>query len=272
MNYTTNLTKLYANGNNPDIMGRDKELEILFLTMLRFEKPNAVLLGEPGVGKTALAHQMAYLIANDLCPAPLKGFQVIEVNTNSLIAGPGYRGTTEQKFDDMIKTSLSSGKTILFIDEFHTVEHLGEMANGQTPGLGNTLKPYLTRPDFRLIGATTNREYDQIVDKALLRRFFKILVSEPNEEAVKKIITSCVSKYGKGITFKKGIVDKIYELSIAMDGFNPDKAKDITDFTCSYCKMKSINTVTVSTVSDIFDSYFLFKQKETEQDKVAIIE
>lgn len=259
-----NLTQKYANDNNPRILGRDKEVELAFLTLMRHEKPNVLLTGEAGVGKTSIVHQLAYLIANELCPEPLKGFQLIEINTNSLLAGPGYRGVTEQKFDQLIQESLSSGKIILFFDEFHTVESLGQMANGQTPGLGNTLKPYLTRPDFRVIGATTLTESKTIKDKALLRRFFNITVSEPTDEAVLTIIESCLQHYGSGLTFKKDVIPQILELSKSMDGNNPDKAKDVADFVCSYAKMRELKKVSTDQVSKFFDEYFLLK-KQTDQ-------
>ena len=263
MGFESNLTKKYSNDQNPGIIGRDKEIELLLLTLLRHEKPNAIITGEPGVGKTSIVHQVAYLIANNLVPEALKGFQLIEINTNSLLAGPGYRGVTEQKFQEVIDSSLSNGRTILFIDEFHTVEHLGEMSNGQTPGFGNTLKPYLTRPDFRLIGATTNREYDTIDDKALLRRFYRINVPEPTDEVVQLIIASCMKHYGAGMVFKKGTIDKVLELSKSMDGYNPDKAKDLTDFICSYAKLKGIATIDSTIIAEFFDRYIMFKAQES---------
>jgi ATP-dependent Clp protease ATP-binding subunit ClpA len=261
---TTNLTALYSNNENPNIIGRDEETELLFLTLLRHEKPNVLLVGDPGVGKTSIVHHAAFLIANDLAPKKLKGFQIIEVNTNALLAGPGYRGVTEEKFQNLIDTSMRSGKVILFMDEFHTVEHLGEMANGQTPGLGNTLKPYLTRPDFRVIGATTSEEASRIKDKALLRRFFKITVKEPTDEALLFIIRSCLHKYGKGLSAGETIIPQILQLSKSIDGYNPDKVKDITDLVCSYCKLKGIGTITTKVVSDLFDKMFIPKEKSLE--------
>ena len=266
----SNLTKLYANANDPHIMGRDKLIELMFLTMMRHEKPNVMLTGEPGVGKTSLVHQMAYLIANNLCPEPLKGFQVVEINTNQLLAGPGYRGVTEQKFQDIIDGALHDGKLILFFDEFHTVENLGQMANGQTPGLGNTLKPYLTRADFRVIGATTNNEVKGIKDKALMRRFFNIDVKEPTDAAVLHIIEHCIMEYGKGITFEKAVIQQIFDLSKTMDGYNPDNAKDITDFVCSYAKLKELKDVSVSGVSEFFDTYYLAKPSKQEAGPAVI--
>jgi ATP-dependent Clp protease ATP-binding subunit ClpA len=244
----------------------------LFLTLLRHEKPNAILIGEPGVGKTSIIHNAAYLIANKLCPSALEGFKILEVNTNNLLAGPGYRGVTEEKFQRMIDSAVSSGKVILFMDEFHTVEHLGEMANGQTPGLGNTLKPYLTRPNFRVVGCTTIADFNKMTDKALLRRFFKIEIQEPNDKAITQIITKCLQIYGRGIKFKKSIIADILSYSKTLDGFNPDKAKDITDFVCSYCKLKNHDTLDSAKLVKFFDQYFLMRVKDPELQQEAIIE
>ena len=259
--YATNLTQLYANGENPNIIGRDTEMRLMMLAMLRNEKPNVLLVAQPGVGKTALVHQLAYLIANDLAPTFLKGFKVVEINTNALIAGPGYRGVTEDKFQQVIDTSLNSGKTILFFDEFHTVQSLGQMANGQTPGLGNTLKPYMTRPDFRIIGATTSEEFKLITDTALLRRMFVIKIGEPTEEATKHIIALCFAKYSNGIKIKKECINLVYDLSLTADGNNPDKAKDITDLVCANARMEGISEITTQFVEDSFEELYKRSKK-----------
>lgn len=260
------------NGENPNIIGRDDETEMLFLTLLRHEKPNALLVGEPGVGKTSMIHHIAYLIANDMAPAQLRGFQVIEINTNALLSGPGYRGTTELKFEELINNALNKGKLILFFDEFHTVTHLGEMANGQTPGLGNTLKPYLTRPDFRVIGGTTNDELKKIDDKALLRRFFKINIGEPNDEAVMSIITSCIKKYGSGLKVAKEVLPEILTLSKSMDGYNPDKCKDICDYICSLARLKGEKTIDVKSLRTFFDKYYkMHKGEDVLKEEEVII-
>jgi ATP-dependent Clp protease ATP-binding subunit ClpA len=251
-----NLTSFYAEADNPNILGREKELDLLMMTLMRHEKPNAILHGQAGVGKTSIIHALAFLIANKQVPAPLQGFQVLEVSTNALIAGPGYRGVTEEKFENMIDEALATGKTILFFDEFHTVEHLGEMANGQTPGLGNTLKPFLTRPDFRVVGATTTAEMGDIKDRALMRRFFPILVPEPNDETVLLIIEACLKQYSGDIPVSEGVSKKILDLSKTYAGFNPDKAKDITDFLCSHAKLTQRLTIDVDYLSEFFRTYF----------------
>lgn len=263
----TNLTNLYANGNNPGIIGRDREIKMLFLTLLRSEKPNALLSGPPGVGKTSIVDHLAYLISNNMCPNKLRGFNVVSIQANALIAGPGYRGVTEDKFQAMIDTALTSGKTVLFYDEFHTIEHLGEMANGQTPGLGNTLKPYLTRDDFRMIGATTLDDLKKMTDRSLLRRFYNINVTEPSDEAILDIIRRCIIKYGKGLNFKKEVVQQILDLSKSIDGYNPDKAKDIADLLCSYCNLEEIKEVNDQIVSYFFDTFYMKVHKEKEVEK-----
>lgn len=260
----TNLTKLYANKeNNPNIIGRESEINNVFITLLRREKPNCLLVSEPGVGKTAIAHQLAYLIANKKCPKALEGFQVIEINTNALIAGPGYRGVTEEKFQTMIDESLRHGKTVLFFDEFHTVESLGQMANGQTPGLGNTLKPYLTRSDFRVIGATTYDEFSDIKDKALLRRFFVQNVAEPNDKALLAITRQCMKNYGEGLKFKKEIPRLFVDLSASLDGQNPDKVKDVIDVVCAKAKMVEQKSINSSFVNETFGEFFSKSKTES---------
>lgn len=251
-----NLTKLYKSSASPDIMGRDEELEQLMITLLRFEKPNAIITGPAGVGKTSLVHMLAYMIANELVPDGLLGFSVLEVNTNALLAGDGYRGVTEAKFQKLIDEAITNGKVILFMDEFHTVVDLGKMANGSTPGLSNTLKPYLTRADFRIIGATTTEEFATINDPAFLRRFFRLQMSEPSDEVVTRIITSCIKKYGRGTRIQQTIIGKILSYSKSLPGYNPDKAKDIVDFLFSYCIVKEIKTVTEDVLVTVFDRYF----------------
>lgn len=265
----TNLTQLYSNGENPNIIGREKELQLVMLTLMRREKPNPLLISEPGVGKTAMAHLLAYHIANGLVPDQLKGFQVIEINTNGLLAGPGYRGVFEERVQQLIDESINDGKTIFFIDEFHTVENLGGMASGQSPGMGNTLKPYLTRPDFRVMGATTNQEFSEIKDKALLRRFFKIQITEPTDEALRAIIRVCLKEYGSGLRFKTSeVIEKILLLSKSLDGHNPDKVKDISDFACSYAKMNGITEIDANFISSFFDYYFLMRKTQDEDEAI----
>lgn len=242
---------------NPQILGRDNETFKCFFTLLKMEKPNILLVGEPGVGKTAVVDNIAHLIATRNCPEDLYDYRVMSINTNELIAGPGYRGVTEEKFQKIIDATVGK-KVILFFDEFHTVEKLGEMANGSTPGLGNTLKPYLTRSDFKVIGATTVDEYKGITDKALLRRFTKVDIEEPGEEVVKHIITNLSNRYNTTkirVFNKKDFTQMIYDHSVSSDGNNPDKAKDLTDSIFTYSKLKKVQEISKGYLEDLFEGF-----------------
>ena len=258
----TNLTEINYK-NNPNIIGRDTEIYRIWLNLLKKEKPNILLLGEPGNGKTSLIHQISYLISNKLCPELLHGFQVFELNINDLISGDGYRGVTEKKFNDAIQLVLGK-KAILFIDEFHTVQNAGCMANGSTPGLGNTLKPFLTRGDFRVIGATTNKESSLITDNALLRRFTKINVGPLSSNMVKTVIKTSFIRYigNTKINVDASCIDLVYDLSLSIDGVNPDKAKDIVDLVVANAKLNSLDYINQDFINETFDKNICLVKKE----------
>ena len=240
--FTKNLTQFYLTEKS-GIIGRNNEIQQMFLTLLRHEKPNILLLGDPGVGKSSMVYLLAELIAKEACPKWLKGYSVIEVQTNALLAGPGYRGTTEEKFQNLIESCVGK-KTILFFDEFHTVTHLGEMANGQTPGLGNTLKTYLTKNDFKVIGATTTEEIKKIDDKALLRRFTKINIGEPSDEALLNICQFIFDKYSRTALENRVDWTEVISLSKSLDGVNPDKLKNILDIAIAKAKLEENDSLT----------------------------
>lgn len=231
----TSLTELYTTEQS-GIIGRNELMQKVFLTLLRHEKPNVLLTGDPGVGKTSIVHLLADLIAKEACPVWLKGYQVLEVNSNSLLAGPGYRGVTEDKFENLIKSALGK-KVILFFDEFHTITHLGEMANGSTPGFGNTLKVHLTKKDFKVIGATTTEELKQVNDKALLRRFTQIEVDEPNDAALLQIAEFVFNKYSRGKIENTLSFEEIVSISKSLSGVNPDKLKNLIDISTAKAKL-----------------------------------
>lgn len=257
MGFENNLNQMYTGSKKPNVIGRDNEMFQIILSLTRIQKGNVLLVGEPGVGKTALVHQLAWLINQQVVPQELWGYTVVEINTNALLAGPGYRGVVEDKFQKLIDDTLTKKKVILFFDEFHTVESLGEMSNGSTPGLGDTLKPYLTRSDFRVIGATTNEAVKEIKDSALLRRFNMINVPEPEKEACLMIIENLIERYNtrKVSITCSSIAEDFYNLSLSLPGFNPDKCKDIVDLFFAFTKMKDISLIDSTLVEWFSDNY-----------------
>jgi len=231
-----------ARGKDYSFIGRDEETEQIIECLLRIKKPNVILVGEPGVGKTALVKRLAWLIANEVVHPALKNYRVIEISPNGLLAGDGYRGVFEKKVEDVINM-VRGEKVILFIDELHTAVSLGCMANGQTPGFGNAFKPILTDGTVRVIGATTTDEAKTITDKAFLRRFTKIVVNEPEKRVVIEIIKTCFKNYNKtSIEISvPNIEDQVYQLSLNLEGFNPDKADELVDSLIAAARVREVS-------------------------------
>lgn len=267
---TTNLTAVNRDRKSV-LIGRDDEIAETIETLLRVEKPNVILTGEAGVGKTALVNHLAYLIANGLVPDELKGYSVTEVNLNDLLAGDGYRGVFEKKVQDLVNQAVQKGQVILFMDEFHVAETLGQMANGQTPGLGNALKPHLTRADVRIIGATTNDEYNQMKDKALLRRLRRIVLSEPNEEACMKIAEVCIAKYNtRSIKFPDSLAYQFYQASLTFQGVNPDKIVDLADITFAKARIRNMNKLDIKSAKEFISQIVASKTRATPKSIVQL--
>lgn len=176
-------------------IGRDKELNALMVA-LATPYMSAILLGESGVGKTAIAEGLAYRIKKGTVPDYFKDWKIFSANVTNVVSGTSYRGEFEAKVNKLINTIKSDGKTILFIDEFHTVIGAGEVDRGKSD-LANMLKPYLSRGTLKVIGATTNKEYDEFVsnDPALKRRLERVNVKEQNEEDIEKILKGTIPLY-----------------------------------------------------------------------------
>ncbi len=215
------------------IIGRDEEIERLIHILNRKTKNNPVLIGEPGVGKTAIVEGLAQRIANGTVPTPLRGKRVLMLNMGSIVAGTKYRGEFEQRFDDMIKeANQSERQIILFIDELHTVIGAGS-AEGSLDA-ANILKPALSRSAVQVIGATTLDEYRQIEkDRALERRFQPIQVGEPSPENAIAILQGL--KHGFEQFHHLEIQDEAITAAVVMskryltERYLPDKAIDVLD-------------------------------------------
>jgi len=220
--------------NETVITGLDDELEKLMKSLLRIKKPNAIITGEAGVGKTALVEKFACAINNNKVPGIFRDKKIVLLNISSVVAGTKYRGEFEEKLNDIIKFLTTNKDVILFIDEFHTVIGAGG-AEGAIDA-SNILKPALARGEIKVIGATTNDEFDKFIkqDAAFARRFNRIDVLEPTKEQVISILKGTRPSVEKvyGIIVTDKMIEEIYEESKYKNGRMPDVALDALEDFC----------------------------------------
>jgi ATP-dependent Clp protease ATP-binding subunit ClpB len=239
--YGVDLTQLAETGKLDPVIGRDEEIRRVIQILLRRTKNNPVLIGEPGVGKTAIAEGLAQRIVKGDVPEGLKGKRIITLQIGSLLAGAKYRGEFEERLKAVIQeTTQSAGQIVLFIDELHTVVGAGK-AEGAVDA-GNMLKPALARGELHMIGATTLSEYRQIEkDAALERRFQPVLVDEPNLEDTVSILRGIKEKYEvhHGIRIADPALIAAAQLShrYISDRQLPDKAIDLVDEAAARLRM-----------------------------------
>ena len=231
--FGTNLTRLAAKGKLDPVVGRQKEIERVVQILGRRSKNNPILLGEPGVGKTAIAEGLAQRIVNKSVPDILEDKQVISLDMGSLLAGTRYRGDFEERLKQIIEEVRQSGNIILFIDEIHTVVGAGGISGGLDAA--NMLKPALARGEMQCLGATTLDEYRQHIerDAALERRFQPVRVGEPSvEEAIEILygLRDAYEQYHK-VKISDSAVEAAAKLSdrYISDRYLPDKAIDLID-------------------------------------------
>lgn len=241
--YCTNLTELALQGKLNNVFGRETEIATLAETILRKTKNNIILIGDPGVGKTAIVEGLAYKIMVDETTALLKNKIVVSLNMASMIAGTKYRGQFEQRFQGLLDELKKNNNYIVFIDEIHTMIGAG---NGEGAlDVANMLKPALARGEITCIGATTHAEYKKLFEKdgALKRRFEAITIEEPNKEQTKKILMSSKAQFEQfhGVTYSEQIIEDVIFLCEKYIPYRkfPDKAFDIIDLLGSKVKISN---------------------------------
>ena len=241
--FTTNLNEEVKKNKIDPVIGRIDELENISLSLGRRSKNNVILVGDPGVGKTAIAEGLAFNIVKGAVPDFLKDYTVYNLDISAMLAGSKYRGDFEERFKAVIKALQKKGKTVLFIDEAHMISGAGS-AGSSANDLANMMKPALSKGNIKVIASTTWEEYRKHFekDRALMRRFQRITVDEPTQEVTVQILKG-LKKYYEDfhkVKIKDDAIQAAVKLSVKYqaDKKLPDKAIDLIDLACSRFNLK----------------------------------
>ena len=272
--YTSNLNAEVKKKKIDPVIGRIDELNQIALTIGRRMKNNVILVGDPGVGKTAIAEGLAFNIVNETCPEFLKGYEVYNLDIGAMLAGSKYRGDFEERFKMVLNGLKKKGKAICFIDEAHNISGAGAGGGGNTANdLANLLKPVLTKGELKVVASTTWEEYRKYFekDRALMRRFARITVDEPDRETALEILQGLKKYYEE--FHKATITDEAIKAAVKLsikyqtDKKLPDKAIDLIDLACSRFNLQDQQTDRVVDAEQI--QFELSKQVKMPVESIA---
>jgi ATP-dependent Clp protease ATP-binding subunit ClpA len=249
--YCTSLTQLAKEDRLEPVIGRENEIEEMVTVLARRFKANVLMVGDPGVGKTAIVDGLAQRIAQNDVPEFLKGHEVWSLEIGSLLAGSKYRGEFEEKLKEVIKALEAKKNCVLFIDEAHTMKGAGASGNSSLD-FANMIKPSITKGTLKVVANTTWEEYYESFekDRALMRRFYRLTVDEPNHNTTEQILIGLSPRLEKfhNVLIDTDAITSAVELSgrFITDKKNPDKSIDLIDAACARERVKDAGNVTVT--------------------------
>jgi ATP-dependent Clp protease ATP-binding subunit ClpA len=271
--FTTDLNAEVKGGKIDPVIGREEEIEQVALALGRRSKSNVLLVGDPGVGKTAIAEGLAWKIVNKEVPTFLQDYSVYSLDIGSMLAGSKYRGDFEERFKLVLQGLQKKGKTIMFIDEAHMISGAGAGSGNSANDLANMLKPALSKGNIKVVASTTWEEYRKYFekDRALMRRFQRVSVDEPTPEMSVEILKGVRKYYEEyhSVEITDEAIEAAVKLSVKYqaDRKLPDKALDLIDVACSRFKVREQDDNRIVTESSI--QYELAKIVKIPEEQVA---